>query len=114
MSDIQKGSVYGAIEPLVTNIDGERYKLTDSTRNKLSQFDCEHHYSDPLQRLLEQRPSILAYSLLISSTLFLSILIILVWGMRVVDAYYVLGLKTDKVTTQYTSSLVNKSEIKKL
>ncbi|CDN09823.1 hypothetical protein RintRC_1334 [Richelia intracellularis] len=36
------------------------------------------------------------------------------WGMRVVDAYYVLGLKTDKVTTQYTSSLVNKSEIKKL
>ena len=43
VSDIQKGSVYGAIEPLVTNIDGEIDKLTDSTRNKLSQFDCEHH-----------------------------------------------------------------------
>ena len=114
MSDIQKGSVYGAIEPLATNIGGETDKLTDCATNQLPQFHRQHQYSESLQTLLEQKPSVWVYLLLISSTLFLSTLIILVWGMMIIDASNVLGLKADKISAKYTLSFAHQSEIKNL
>jgi hypothetical protein len=89
----KKGSSDGGIEPSIKT-DAE-ISATQQPR-----FSNVGNSSKSLQMLLDQRPSILAYLVLLTSTFFLATLIIWAWSGRIVEIAHSVDLEREQATTQ--------------
>jgi hypothetical protein len=89
----KKGSSDGGIEPSIKTD-------ADISATQQQRFSNPGNCSKSLQMLLDQRPSILAYLVLLTSTFFLTTLIIWAWNGRVVEIDHSVDLEREQATTQ--------------